>query len=123
MVPAMPRQRWRNEVLDELRAMRAESGEGFAELRGELGELRSDLTAEFRQNRAAVLDVRAAIRDMKGSVDRNTDVTERSAELLSGLIAQVHADRGAIEDLRDEVRAQTDGLLALIDELRNGRGR
>jgi uncharacterized coiled-coil DUF342 family protein len=72
----MPRQRWRNDVRDELRSMRGE----FGEFRHEIGEMRNELRG---------------VRDELGEV---------TVELR--------------EDLSDDIRAQRDGLLTVLDEIR-----
>ena len=111
----MPRQRWRNEVLQELRGSRADIRALSADLRS-LGGALHDESAE---NRRAIERLgeqnRAAVRDMKASVDRNTDVTDRATEVLSGLTAEV---RTSMTEMAADIRAQTSAILTLIDELR-----
>lgn len=118
----MPRQRWRDDVRNELRGMRGEMREEFGGLREELGGLRDeirgmrkDLAREFQQNR----DV---LRSIKASVDQNAEVTERCVETLAVVSAESRATRIALEDLSDDIRAQREGLLAVIDELRRRNG-
>jgi hypothetical protein len=114
----MPRQRWRNQVLDELRGSRQD-----------IRALGSALHDESDANRRAIERLgeqnRAAVRDMKASVDRSVEVTERSMDLLQGLIAQtcVMGDKTerAMQDMREDIKAQTSALLTLIDEIRNQR--
>lgn len=121
----MPRQRWRDDVRDQLHGMRGELGEVRDEIHGmrgdivELGDeirgMRKDLQREFQQNR----DV---LRSVKASVDHNAEMTERCSETLAVLCAESRASRTVLEDLSDDVRAQREGLLAVIDELRRRDG-
>jgi hypothetical protein len=106
----MPKQRWRHGVRDDLRGVR-ESLDG---LRDEIHGMRGDLQREFQQNR----DV---LRDLKASIDHNTEMTQRSVETLEAVHAESRANRIAIEDLSDDIRAQREGLLLVLDELRRGR--
>lgn len=69
----------------------------------------------FQQNRYV-------LRDLKASIDHNTEMTQRSVETLEAVHAESRANRIAIEDLSDDIRAQRDGLLLVLDELRRGRG-
>ena len=117
----MPGQRWRNEVLDELRGSRQDIRALGTAIHEESLANRRALDRLGEQNRAAV-------RDMKASVDRNIEVTERSMDLLDGLIAQTRAmgdqtEQATLEirDMREDVKAQTSALLALIDEIRRQR--
>ncbi len=131
----MPKQRWRHGVREDLRGlrtavddlreemhselggMRGELGGMRGEIRGmrdEIRGMRGDLQREFQQNR----DV---LRDLKASIDHNTEMTQRSVETLEAVHAESRANRIAIEDLSDDIRAQRDGLLLVLDELRRGR--
>jgi methyl-accepting chemotaxis protein len=132
----MPRQRWRDDVRDELRGMRSEFGEMRDELRGmrsemrdefggmrrdlhemrdEIKGMRGDLAREFQQNR----DV---LRSLKASADHSAEMTERCVETLGLVNAECRASRVALEDLSDDIRAQREGLLAVVDELRRRNG-
>lgn len=110
----MPKQRWRNEVLDELRGSRQE-----------IRVLGSLLHDEGEANRRALDRLgeqnRAAVRDMKASVDRNTEVTERGKDVLDGLVAEVRRSSNRTDDLMEEIKAQTSALLILVDEIRGQR--
>jgi hypothetical protein len=99
----MPKQRWRHGVREDLRGLRTA-----------VDGMRGDLQREFQQNR----DV---LRDLKASIDHNTEMTQRSVETLQAVQAESRANRTAIEDLSDDIRAQRDGLLLVLDELRHGR--
>ncbi|HYI81348.1 MAG TPA: hypothetical protein VEW67_10860 [Thermoleophilaceae bacterium] len=133
----MPKQRWRHGVREDLRGLRTavddlreEMHSEFGGMREELGGmreelggmsqeirgLRGDLQREFQQNR----DV---LRDLKASIDHNAEMTQRSVETLQAVQAESRANRTAIEDLSDDIRAQRDGLLLVLDELRRGRNR
>jgi phage host-nuclease inhibitor protein Gam len=105
----MPRQRWRNEVLQELRGSRAD-------IRALSGVLHEDSAENRRAIERLGEQSRSAVRDMKASVDRNTEVTDRVAEVLSGLKAEV---RSSMTEIGADVRAQTSAILTLIDELRS----
>ncbi len=112
----------RDEMLDELRGSRAD-------IRA-LGERQDASLREFREANERMLlrfaaEHRDAVRDMKASVDRNTEVSDRCAEVLSGLVAQMKASESKTDELLHEVKAQTSVLFALIDEIRgpNGFGR
>lgn len=124
----MPKQRWRHGVREDLQGLRTavddlreEMHSEFGGMREELGGMREeirgmrgDLQREFQQNR----DV---LRDLKASIDHNTEMTQRSVETLEAVQAESRANRIAIEDLSDDIRAQRDGLLLVLDELRRGR--
>lgn len=124
----MPKQRWRHGVREDLSGLRtavddlrkemhSEFGGMRGEVRGmreEIRGMRGDLQREFQQNR----DV---LRDLKASIDHNTEMTQRSVETLEAVHAESRANRIAIEDLTDDIRAQRDGLLLVLDELRRGR--
>lgn len=124
----MPKQRWRYGVREDLRGLRtavdglreemhSELGgvrEELGGMRDEIRGMRSDLKREFQQNR----DV---LRDLKASIDHNTEMTQRSVETLEAVHAESRANRIAIEDLSEDIRAQRDGLLLVLDELRRGR--
>lgn len=131
----MPKQRWRHGVREDLRELRTavdglreEVHAEFSGMRHELGGMREelggmreeirgmrgDLKREFQQNR----DV---LRDIKASIDHNAELTHRSIETLEAVHAESRANRIAIEDLSDDIRAQRDGLLLVLDELRRGR--
>lgn len=64
---------------------------------------------------------RAAVRDMKASVDRNTDVTERAKDVLDGLVAEVRHFTHKTDELVADIKAQTSALLILVDEIRGRR--
>lgn len=101
----------RGEMREEFGGIRRGLGEMHDELRG----MRGDLAREFQQNR----DV---LRSIKASVDHSAEMSERCFETLSLVNAQIRASKGALEDLSDDVRAQREGLLAVIDELRRRNG-
>ncbi len=124
----MPKQRWRYGVREDLRGLRTAVDDLREEMHSELGGvreelggmrdeirgMRGDLKREFQQNR----DV---LRDLKASIDHNTEMTQRSVETLEAVHAESRANRIAIEDLSEDIRAQRDGLLLVLDELRRGR--
>jgi methyl-accepting chemotaxis protein len=131
----MPKQRWRHgvredlrgvrealdglrdEMHDELGGMREELGgmrEELGGMREEIRGMRGDLRREFQQNR----DV---LRHLKASIDQSTEMTHQCVETLAVMRAESHASRVALEDLTDDIRAQRDGLLLVLDELRRRR--
>jgi hypothetical protein len=117
----MPKQRWRYGVREDLRGVRDALDDLRDEMHVELGGLRDeiqgmrgDLKREFQQNR----DV---LRHLKASIDGNTELTHQCVETLAAVRAESHASRLALEDLTDDIRAQRDGLLLVLDELRRGR--
>lgn len=73
-----------------------------------------DLECEFKQNR----DV---LRDLKASIDHSIETSQRSIERLEAIRAESYANRIAVQALSDDIRAQRDGLLLVLDELRRGR--
>lgn len=118
----MPKQRWRHGVREDLHGLRTavdglreEMHSEFGGLREEIRGMRGDLQREFLQNR----DV---LRDLKASIDHNAELTQRCVETLEVVRAESHAARIALEDLSDDVRAQRDGLLLVLDELRRHNG-
>jgi chromosome segregation ATPase len=118
----MPKQRWRHGVREDLRGLRTavdglreEMHSEFGGMREEIRGMRGDLQREFQQNR----DV---LRDLKASIDHNSEMTQHSVETLQAVQAESRANRTAIEDLSEDIRAQRDGLLLVLDELRRGRG-
>ncbi|HEX2070970.1 MAG TPA: hypothetical protein VHF90_04910 [Thermoleophilaceae bacterium] len=115
----MPRQRWREQVLEELRGSRADIRALGDRQESSLRELRD---ANERMLRRFTAEHRDAVRDMKASVDRNTEVTDRCAEVLSGLVAQVASHESRVDDMVEQIGAQTSALLALIDEIRGQNG-
>jgi uncharacterized coiled-coil DUF342 family protein len=118
----MPKQRWRHGVREDLRGVRA-AVDGLRdeihrlrdEMRDEIRGMRGDLRREFQQNR----DV---LRHLKASIDQNAELTRQCVETLEVVRAESHASRIALEDLSDDVRAQRDGLLLVLDELRRHNG-
>ncbi|HEU0019669.1 MAG TPA: hypothetical protein VFQ14_05195 [Thermoleophilaceae bacterium] len=132
----MPKQRWRHGVRDDLRGVREaldglrgeihglrdEMHDELGGMRQELGGMREeirgmrgDLQREFQQNR----DV---LRHLKASIDHDAELTRQCVETLEAVRAESRAARVALEDLSDDVRAQRDGLLLVLDELRRHNG-
>jgi len=93
--------------------LREEMHSEFGGMRDEIRGMRGDLQREFQQNR----DV---LRDLKASIDHNTEMTQRSVETLEAVHAESRANRIAIEDLSEHVRAQRDGLLLVLDDCAAG---
>jgi predicted RNase H-like nuclease (RuvC/YqgF family) len=107
----MPRRRWRTEVLQELRNHSDELRRHGDVLAQAIARQDSTIRWLGEQNRAAT-------RDLKASVDRNTEVTERAKDALDGLIAEVRHSSGKTDELMQDIKAQTSALLILVDEIR-----
>lgn len=123
MLPVMPTRRWQAEVLQELRSHGDQLRSHGEELRNHGEELRAaverlDDTIHWlgEQNRSFM-------RDLKASVDRNTEVTDRCVETLAGLTVRDAALEARIADQTEQIGAQTSAILALIDEIRSSGSR
>lgn len=128
----MPRQRWRDDMLHEMRGMRIE----MAGMRVEMGRMREEMAGMREEMHAMAVEIHAmrtdmalefqrnrdVTRDFKAAIDRNTEVTERCSEILSGLTAQAQASERKTDDMIGEIKAQTAALLTLIDEIRGQNG-
>jgi predicted RNase H-like nuclease (RuvC/YqgF family) len=117
----MPRQRWRTEVLQELRNHGDELRNHSDELRNHGNVLAEAVARQDSTIRWLGEQNRSAIRDLKASVDRNTEVTDRAKDVLDGLVAEVRHSSGKTDELMQDIRAQTSALLILVDEIRGQR--
>ena len=60
-------------------------------------------------------NLRQFIRDMNTRADKRTDAVVRQ---LDAQTAELREGRAALRDMRAQIRANTDGLLQVLDELR-----
>jgi hypothetical protein len=87
----------------------------IVQMRDDSHEMPAGLVGEFRQNDDLLQCVKA-------SESYNAKRLERCVEILGLVNARSRASRVALEDLSDDIRAQREGLLAVIDELRRRNG-
>jgi hypothetical protein len=61
-------------------------------------------------------------RDMERLEQRSHAAVERNTRVMRELLLQREEDRKFLERIEQGIHAQTQGLLHVLDELRNGRG-
>jgi hypothetical protein len=99
------------EISETLKQMRGESAEGFAGVRAELAEMR-------RESQRGLADVRResqqGFADVRGSIHNLQQVNRE-------ILLELRDHRDILGRIDHGVQANTEGLMHVLDELRNGR--
>ena len=102
-------------VLEEISGKLTGLGGGFEEI--------SETLARMDGRTGAVLET---LEDMNGRMDREFKLTRASLEnntrVTREILLELREQRPVLERIDHGVHANTEGLLHVLDELRNGRG-
>jgi hypothetical protein len=100
--------RWRH----EFEQTRRESAQRHDEWRRQFDEYRTEWRAEHA----------AFLAEQKRRFDAIDATTENDKRVTREIILELREGRGRDRDLRDEMRAQREGLLRILDEMRRDDG-
>jgi septal ring factor EnvC (AmiA/AmiB activator) len=111
--------RWVKRVIEEMRAENRASAE---ELRRWERELRSWDDAARERAAAHQRELRAQRADHKHRFDRIDAALENDKRVTREIVLELQEARERDRDQRDEMRAQREGLLRILDEFRRNDG-
>jgi hypothetical protein len=113
------RTKWVERVIEEMRAEGRATRSELERWKVELGEW-----DEAARARAAThgQELRALRADVKGGFEAVDAGMERDAQSTAEIIAELRAARARDREERDEMRAQREGLLRILDEMRGEGG-
>ena len=113
------RAQWVNRVIEE---MRAEGRATRAELERWDVELREWDAAARRRAAAHGQELRALRSEVKRGFDAVDEGAQRDERATEEIMAELRAARERDREERDEMRAQREGLLRILDEMRRDDG-